>query len=100
MDIMSAVGRRSGELSDDEIHEINDFQSSDCFSELDKAVLQFTTEVTNTPVRVCDSNYEILRQNFSEKQLVELTSAIAWENYRARYDHAFGVESSGFHVTA
>ena len=28
--------------------------------------------------------------------MVELTSAIAWENYRARFDHAFGVEAEGF----
>jgi hypothetical protein len=28
--------------------------------------------------------------------LVELVSAIAWENYRARFDHAFGVEAEGF----
>jgi hypothetical protein len=28
--------------------------------------------------------------------MVELTSAIAWENYRARFDHAFGIEAEGF----
>ncbi len=28
--------------------------------------------------------------------LVELTSAIAWENYRARFDHAFGIEAENF----
>jgi hypothetical protein len=27
---------------------------------------------------------------------VELTACIAWENYRARFDHAFGVESENF----
>ena len=27
---------------------------------------------------------------------MELTSAIAWENYRARYDHAFGIETENF----
>jgi hypothetical protein len=27
---------------------------------------------------------------------VELTSAIAWENYRARFDHAFGIEGENF----
>ena len=28
--------------------------------------------------------------------LEELTSCIAWENYRARFDHAFGIEAAGF----
>ena len=27
---------------------------------------------------------------------VFLTSALAWENYRARFDHALGVEAEGF----
>jgi len=26
---------------------------------------------------------------------VELTATLAWENYRARFDHAFGVERKG-----
>ncbi len=37
-----------------------------------------------------------LRKGFTDAQLVELTAAIAWENYRARFDHAFGVEAQGF----
>jgi hypothetical protein len=28
--------------------------------------------------------------------MVELKSAIAWENYRARFDYAFGIEAEGF----
>jgi hypothetical protein len=32
--------------------------------------------------------------------MVELTSAIAWENYRARFDHAFGIEAEGFSAGA
>ena len=34
------------------------------------------------------------------RQMVELTSAIAWENYRARFDHAFGIEAEGFSAGA
>jgi len=37
-----------------------------------------------------------LRRHFDEAQLVELTAAIAWENYRARFDHALGIEAQGF----
>ena len=52
--------------------------------------------MTETPVNVSDELFADLRGHFNERQLVELTSSIAWENYRARYDHAFGVESEGF----
>ena len=30
------------------------------------------------------------------QQLVELTSAIAWENYLPRFNRAFAVEAEGF----
>ena len=33
---------------------------------------------------------------YDNAQLVELTATIAWENYRARFDHAFGIEAQGF----
>ena len=52
--------------------------------------------MTHTPVEVPDSLFTQLKAKFSEPQLVELTAAIAWENYRARFDHAFGIESQGF----
>lgn len=52
--------------------------------------------MTRTPVDVSDALFSRLREHFSEAQLVELTSAIAWENYRARFDHAFGMEAENF----
>lgn len=41
-----------------------------------------------------------LRRNFGDAQIVELTAAIAWENYRAGFDHALGVEAQGFSAGA
>jgi alkylhydroperoxidase family enzyme len=52
--------------------------------------------MTATPVHVPEECVSELRQHFNDRQLVELTSCIAWENYRARYDHALGIESEGF----
>ena len=52
--------------------------------------------MTRIPVEVSDALFARLRERFSEAQLVELTSAIAWENYRARYDHAFGIGAENF----
>ena len=52
--------------------------------------------MTEPPVEVSDALFEALRPHFNEKQLVELTAVIAWENYRARFDHAFGIESMNF----
>jgi hypothetical protein len=33
--------------------------------------------------------------DFSERQLVELTAAIAWENYRSRFNRTFAIEAEG-----
>jgi alkylhydroperoxidase family enzyme len=52
--------------------------------------------MTQTPLGVPEALFVRLREKFNEAQLVELTSAIAWENYRARFDHAFGIEGENF----
>jgi alkylhydroperoxidase family enzyme len=52
--------------------------------------------MTQTPVEVADGLFAKLREKFSDAELVELTATLAWENYRARFDHAFGVKSEGF----
>ncbi len=59
-------------------------------------MLEYADAMTSTPVGVSDALFARLREKFTAAQLVELTSAIAWENYRARFDHAFGIESENF----
>jgi alkylhydroperoxidase family enzyme len=59
-------------------------------------VLEFADAMTQTPVEVPDALFAKLRERFTEVQMVELTATLAWENYRARFDHAFGLEAEGF----
>jgi len=59
-------------------------------------VLEYADAMTRTPVEVPDALFARIRERFTDAQLVELTSAIAWENYRARFDHAFGIEGENF----
>ncbi|MBZ5599846.1 MAG: hypothetical protein LAN83_16155 [Acidobacteriia bacterium] len=72
------------------------YQESEVFSPLEKLVIEYAVEMTRTPVEVPDPLVTALRQHFNDAQLVELTASIAWENYRARFDHALGIESQGF----
>jgi len=72
------------------------FETSAVFSDLEKLVLRYAVAMTQTPVDVSDGLFEELREQLNPQQMVELTSAIAWENYRARFDHAFGIEAEGF----
>ena len=75
---------------------LRDFENSPQFNDLEKLVLRYAAAMTQTPVEVADDLFDKLRSRFDEKQLVELTSAIAWENYRARFNHAFEIEAEGY----
>ena len=89
------MGRRQG-LTEQQLGDLARFESSAAFDELEKLALRYAVAMTQTPVVVPDELFAALRARLSERQLVELTSTIAWENYRARFDHAFGIESGGF----
>ena len=75
---------------------LNRYATDHNFSELERLVLEYADRMTHAPVEVPDALFARLREKFSEPALVELTSAIAWENYRARYDHALGIEGENF----
>ena len=87
---------RAGGISTEQIANLNRYQTDFNFSELERLVLEYADAMTRTPVEVSDALFARLRERFSDAQLVELTSAIAWENYRARFDHAFGIEAENF----
>lgn len=72
------------------------YKSKALFSETERVVLEYADAMTETPVEVPDTLFAKLREKFTDAQLVELTATLAWENYRARFDHAFGVEAEGF----
>ncbi|HXW17816.1 MAG TPA: hypothetical protein VEJ39_05915 [Candidatus Acidoferrales bacterium] len=72
------------------------FERSAHFTEREKLVLRLTVALTRTPAEVPDELFATLRGEFSEPELVELTNAIAWENYRARFNRTFAIESENF----
>jgi 4-carboxymuconolactone decarboxylase len=83
-------------LTDEKLRALTDFENSADFSKVEKLALRYAVAMTETPVEVSDELFAELKRHFNNQQLVELTSAIAWENYRARFDHAFGIEAEGF----
>ena len=89
------MGRKSG-VTEEKLMALAEFESSGAFSEVEKLVIRYAVEMTRTPVEVTDELFGELQKHFDSRQIVELTSAIAWENYRARNNHAFGAEAEGF----
>lgn len=59
-------------------------------------MLRFADLLTATPATVPDDVYQRIVKLLGEEGAVELASAIAWENYRARFNRAFEVEAEGF----
>ncbi len=80
----------------EQITALADYLESPEFDATERAVLAYADAMTTTPTSVDDRLFARLRQHFDEAQLVELTAAIAWENYRARFNRALAIESDHF----
>jgi len=87
---------RNAGITEEQLHDLSQFESSPNFTPEEKLVLRLAVSLTRTPSDVCDELFRELRGCFSERELVELNSAICWENYRARFNRTFAVESEGF----
>ncbi len=76
--------------------ELSTYRESDAFSELEKSVLDYAVALSQTPADPSDALVATLRKELDDKQLVELTALIGWENFRARFNRGFAVEAQGF----
>jgi AhpD family alkylhydroperoxidase len=95
IDINSSRGLRAG-ASEDKLHEITAFATSAHYSAAERAALSYAEAMTITGQKVTDELFAEVRRHFSEAQVVELTAAVALENFRSKFNVALGVESQGF----
>lgn len=120
MDINSAVGRKAG-LTDQKLLSLvsslrtgngfgshreatesdptnsairnPQFEILEVFNDKERLVIELADAMADTPANVSEDLYARLRNLFSEEQLLELGAQIAFENYRARLNRVFDVES-------
>jgi len=95
LDIGSFIASKSG-ISEQQLRDLPFHEESEAFSDLEKLVLDYAAAMSRTPQEVDDAIFARLRQHFDERQMVELTAIIAWENFRARFNAATGVPAQGF----
>jgi AhpD family alkylhydroperoxidase len=95
VDIGSMLGKGLG-ITDDQLRALPRFRESTAFSPFEKLVLEYAEGMSGTPAAVPDRLFDELRRYFDEARLVELTAVIAWENQRARFNHALGMGYQGF----
>lgn len=94
MDINAAVGCEAG-ISGEQLDDLASFESSRHFDRREKAVLRLAEGMTRTPSDVSEETFAEVRALFTTEQIVELTAAIALENFRARFNCALKIESDG-----
>lgn len=72
------------------------FETSAHFNEREKMVLRLAVAMTKAPANISDELYTALRAQFSDRELVELSAVIAWENGRARFNRVFAIQSENY----
>jgi alkylhydroperoxidase family enzyme len=95
IDIASSLAAEAA-VGEAKLRALPDYRTSPEFSDVERLVLDLTVGMTRTPVEVSDELFAQLREHFDEAQLVELANEIALENYRARFNWAFGIGSQNF----
>ena len=95
MDINASRGMQHG-AGEDKIRAIAQAESSPLFDEAERAALAYAEAMTITGQRVSDGLFARVRAHFSEPQIVELTAAVAVENFRSKFNTALGIEAQGF----
>ena len=78
------------------IREAANWRESKLFSEEERLALDYAERITITGQRVDDELFARLKAKFSEAQIVELTAAVAVENFRSKFNPPLGIEAQGF----
>lgn len=95
IDIGAAIASKHG-VTEDDLRGLLDPARCERFSELDRRVLAFAEAMCGCPMVIPDQLHRALLTELGPAAMVELTAAIAWENHRARFNHAFGAKEEGF----
>ena len=83
---------------EEKIRQVPTWRDSSLFSDVERAALEYAERMTITGEKVTDELWTRLRSHFSESQMVELTAAVALENFRSKFNVPLGVEAQGFCV--
>lgn len=80
----------------EKVAEVLNWRESKLFSESERMALEYAERITYTDRQVDDAFFALLKKHFSEAQIVELTAAVALENFRSKFNPTLGVEAQGF----
>ena len=87
-----------GDGGEAKLGEVATWRDSRLFSEPERVALDYAERMTITGQTVDDALFAQLKQHYTEAQIVELTAAIALENFRSKFNPALGIAAQGFCV--
>ena len=80
-------------MSEEQLRNLARYADSEAFDERETRVLDLCVAMTRTPADVSAELFRELQKHFSAEEIVELTTAISLENFRARFNRPFDVAS-------
>ena len=82
--------------SEEKVRAVEAAATSPLYAESERAAIAYAEAMTITGQRVTDTLFATVRKHFDEAQVVELTAAVALENFRSKFNVALGIEAQGF----
>ena len=83
----------------EKIRGIAEWESSEVYSPLERKVIAYAVAATATPSAVTREMVDELREELTDRQIVELAALVSLENYRSRTNAGLGLSSQGFKDT-
>lgn len=72
------------------------WRGSDLFNPIERAALDYAEAVTRSDQPVEDRHVQLLRQYFTDNEIIELTALIAFQNMSSKFNAALAVPPQGF----
>jgi alkylhydroperoxidase family enzyme len=98
MDINASRVMQAEKNGEEKMQNVARWRDAPVFSEAERLALEFAEKATITGQRVEPELIGKLRKHFDDAQLVELSAAVALENFRSKFNVPLGVEAQGFCV--
>lgn len=87
---------RESDDGDRKLAEVATWRGSALFSDAERVALEYAERITHTDQQVDDELFTRLKQHYNEAQIVELTAAVALENFRSKFNPALKIDAQGF----
>lgn len=87
---------QKAKVSSQKQRQLLDFETSPDFTEAEKTALEYAQVLCSPGAKVSEALGKKLKQHFSEREIVELTAAVAAEKFYNTINGGLGIEAQGF----